>query len=110
MTSNSPHIDVKKHPVGYITDYQPHKLTANLSEDTVYEDICIVLKDMPAAANVKIQVDVLNFTASNHPRFVVESWRHGMKLVVSESMSQNNSSYRIYPKAASDLQLTYRDD
>ena len=107
MTSNSPHIDVKKHPVGYITDYQTHKLTANFSEDTGYEDISIVLKNMPAAANVIIQVDVLNFTASNHPRFVIESWPHGLKLVVSESMSQNNSSYQIYPKAASDLKLTY---
>ena len=107
MTPNSHPIDVKKYPVGYITDYQPRKLTANLSEDTGYEDISIALTNMPEAANVKIQVDVLNFTASNNPRFTIESWPRGMRLEVLESMSQNNTSYQIYPKAASGLKLKY---
>ena len=111
MTMDRSSIDVRKHPVGYITDSEPQKLTENSSEEeAMYQDISITLKNMPEAANVKINVKVLNFTASNNPSFTIITWPKKLPddSKVNEFISQKNLRYHFFPEPASDLKITYR--
>ena len=111
MTMNRPSIDIREHPVGYITDSLPQKLTENSSEEeAMYQDISITLKNMPEAANVKIHVKVLNFTASNDPSFTIKTWPKELPddSKVTEFISQKNLTYHFFPIPASDLEITYR--
>ena len=110
MSTGKPRIDVRKHPVAYITDYRPRNVDVNTSANSVHEDIGIQLMHFPDAANVAFSVELLNLTTSTKkPIFNIYSFPNDVDVEISISTSQENIMHQTFPKAYAHMTLLYRN-
>ena len=108
MTSYGPTIDVRRHPAGYISDYQLRKPVVSSSDAAIGTTIRITLKNIPDAANITFQIELLNLTASPHSHFTIRD-QNGIKEYIS--LSQENTIHRFFPgsDALMTLEFHHRD-
>ena len=102
MTARSPSINVMEHPVGYLTDFDPHKTEVNPG----VEDISIALTDIPAAANVTFHIKLLNLTASHQTLFTIDTLNYP-SMHISETQSQTNMTLHLFPPSEATIIITY---
>ena len=108
MTSYGPTIDVRRHPVGYISDYQLRKPVVSSSDAAIGTTIRITLKNIPDAANITFHIELLNLTASPHSHFTIHN---GNGIIGYISLSQRNTIHRFFPgsDALMTLEFHHRD-
>ena len=108
MTSHGPTIDVQRHPVGYISDYQLRKPVVSSRDAAVGTSIQIALKNIPDAANVTFHIELLNLTASPHSHSTMQD-RNG--IIGYISLSRKNTIHRFFPgsDALMTLEFHHRD-
>ena len=85
MTTNDPYIDVQRHPIGYMTDYEPELLAVNQNKDHMYEKLTMTLLNIPDSANITFHIGLLNFTASLHAQFGIYSLPAGVEIITTTS-------------------------
>lgn len=87
-------IDAKKHPEGYVTDYTSKTggRTSDKSSD-IYMDIV----NLPTAATVIFNLEVVNMEASEDPYFSIKTEYDG----TSEYFIHNNTSFENLTKRIS---------
>ena len=101
MKTRQTSIDVRRHPVGYITDYLPHNWAVNSSEG-----IYIQLINIPEASNITLHIEFLNLTTtSQNPLFHIYSYPSGFDYHTSKSVK--NLTHNLIPPAYGNVFLTY---
>ena len=102
MTAKYPSINVMEHPVGYLTDFDPHKTEVNPG----VEDISIALTDIPAAANVTFHIKLLNLTASHQSLFTINTLQYSA-INIAETQSLSNTTLQVFPPSEAAIFIKY---
>ena len=102
MTARSPSINVMEHPVGDITDHNPHKTGVNSGA----EDISIALTNIPAAANITFHIKLLNLTASQQSLFTIDTLPYSA-IDINETQSLTNMTLHLFPPSEATIIITY---
>ena len=102
MTAKYPSINVMEHPVGYLTDFDPHKTEVNPGA----EDITMLLVNIPAAANVTFHIKLLNLTASHQSIFTINTLQYSA-MNIAETQSRTNTTLHLFPPSEAALIITY---
>ena len=101
MNTRKTSIDVQQHPVGYITDYLPHQLNIDSSEE-----IDIQLINIPEASNITFHIEFLNFTTTSQKSlFRIYSYPLGFDFCTSKSL--RNLTHHFIPPPYGNVILTY---
>ena len=104
MNSGQTSIDVRKHPIGYITDYVP---VPDLTTVNPSKNIDIRLMNIPDAASVTFNIDFVNLTVSQNPTFKIFSFPSGVDIY--SYISQENLTLRTFPTPSAYMTLEYEN-
>ena len=102
MNTRQTSIDVQQHPVGYITDYLPHQLDIDSSEE-----IDIQLINIPEASNITFHIEFLNLTSTSQKSlFRIYSYPLGSEFHTSKSLK--DLTHHFFPPPHGNVILIYR--
>lgn len=99
MTTNDPYIDVQRHPIGYITGFEPDILAENPNKDHMYEKLTMTLLNIPDAANITFHMELLNSQIGIYSRPA------GVDIIATTS--QKNQIHHTFPIPSAVMQLEY---